>query len=49
MEYAPSPEAFFFILTTASLGIYDRVNETLLITVGLKITCQADNFIKQIL
>jgi hypothetical protein len=35
-----------FILTTASLGIDDRVNETLGITVGLKITSQAADFIK---
>jgi hypothetical protein len=40
---------FLFIQTTATLGINDRVNETLGITVELKITSQVINFINQIL
>jgi hypothetical protein len=39
----------FFIQTTATLGINDRVNETLGITIELEITSQAADFIKQIL
>jgi hypothetical protein len=37
-----------FIQTTATLGINDRVSETLGIRVELEITSQASNFIKQI-
>jgi hypothetical protein len=33
---------------TATLGINDRVNETLMITVGLEFTSQTANFINQI-
>jgi hypothetical protein len=40
---------FFCIWTTATLGINDRVNETLGITVELKITFQVAYFIEQIL
>jgi hypothetical protein len=40
---------FLFIQTTATLGINDRVNETLGITVELKITSQVADFINQIL
>jgi hypothetical protein len=38
-----------FIQTTAALGINDRVNETLAITVEIEITSQAVHFINQIL
>jgi hypothetical protein len=38
-----------FIQTTATLGINDRVNETLGITVELEITSQAADFFIQIL
>jgi hypothetical protein len=34
---------------TVTLGVKHRVNETLGITVGLKITSQATNFINQML
>jgi hypothetical protein len=40
---------FLFIWTAATLGIVNRINETLGITVDLKITSQAANFIKQAL
>jgi hypothetical protein len=38
-----------FIQTTATLGINNRVNETLEITIELEITSQAADFVKQIL
>jgi hypothetical protein len=49
MGYAQKPEVFPFICTTAILGINNRVNKSLGITVELKITSQVTNFIKQIL
>jgi hypothetical protein len=39
---------FLFILMTATLGIDNRVNETLGIAIDLKITSQAINLIKNI-
>jgi hypothetical protein len=39
----------FFIQTTATLGINDRISKTLMITVELEITSQAANFLNQIL
>jgi hypothetical protein len=39
----------FFIQTTVTLGINDRVNETLGITVELEITSQIADFFNQIL
>jgi hypothetical protein len=44
-----SQRPFLFIWMTATLGINNRVNETLGITVELKIKFQAINLIKQIL
>jgi hypothetical protein len=38
-----------FIQTTAALGINDRVDETLRVTVELEITSQAADFFSQIL
>jgi hypothetical protein len=51
MGYTWSPESFllFFILTTATLGINDRVNEALGITVEPEIASQAADFFIQIL
>jgi hypothetical protein len=40
---------FFFVQMTAALGINDRVNETLGITVQLELTSQAADFFNQIL
>jgi hypothetical protein len=39
---------FLFIRTTATLGINNRVNETLGISIELKFTSQATNFVKEI-
>jgi hypothetical protein len=44
-----NPEAFSLIRMPATLGISNRVKESLRITVGLKIMCQDTKFIKQIL
>jgi hypothetical protein len=49
MGYTQSPEVLLFIQMTATLGINDRVNETLRITVELEITSQAADFFNQIL
>jgi hypothetical protein len=49
MGYTQSREAFALIKTAASLGINDRVNGTLGITVELEITYQATDFFYQIL
>jgi hypothetical protein len=49
MEYTQNPASFLCVQTTATLGINDRVHGTLGITVELKITSEAINFIKQIL
>jgi hypothetical protein len=42
-------QRLFFFIRTTTLGINNRVNETLRITVQLKNMSQATNFIKQIL
>jgi hypothetical protein len=49
MGYTQSSEIVLFYQTTAILGINNRVHEILGITIELKITSEAIDFIKQIL
>jgi hypothetical protein len=49
MEYNSTQRLFLFVQMTATFGINDQVNATLGITIELKITFQAANFITQIL